>query len=152
MRAAIFGDIGGHAGAFFRALESLGVDLATGGIPKDLTIVQLGDLIHKGPDSEAIVAFVSKVFSKSPDQWVQLLGNHEMQHLGGYEFWRCSCSRELIASLHSWWGNGQASTVAGISHAPVPKVLTGAPTLLSHAGVTSFLWNSVGERDRKSVV
>jgi len=57
-RYALFGDIQGHAGPYAVALRALGVDVATGTVPDGLVVVQVGDLIHKGPESEATVELV----------------------------------------------------------------------------------------------
>lgn len=46
-------------------------------------ICQVGDLIHKGPDSSAVVALVDQIIDSNPGRWVQLLGNHEAQYLSG---------------------------------------------------------------------
>lgn len=159
MRAAIFGDVGGHATQFFAALVQLGVDIETAVIPEDLMIIQLGDLIHKGPDSDLLVAFVDRCLTRDllaertrpvferderyQRQWLQLLGNHEMQHLNGYDFWRCDCSQDTVRLLRKWFRSGVATTVASIGHDPLPRRLASPTTVLSHGGVTRGFWKAV---------
>jgi hypothetical protein len=50
---AVLGDLSGWAAPFFDALRLLGCDPATGSIPSHLLVVQVGDLVHKGPDGTA---------------------------------------------------------------------------------------------------
>ena len=52
-----------------------------GRLPADLHVVQVGDLVHRGPDSDQVVALVDGYLTHQPDQWTQLVGNHEMQYL-----------------------------------------------------------------------
>lgn len=144
MKAAIFGDVGGHVDQLFTTLNDLGVDMDTAVPPSDLTLVFLGDLIHKGPGSNEIIAFINKGKKACPDQYVILLGNHECQHTNGYIFWQdCRCTPETEEIISSWWLNGEAVAVAAISHDKHP-ILTAKQTLLSHAGVTHQLWKMYG--------
>lgn len=83
MKHAIFGDVGGHLGPFISGLRSVGVVPETATIPSDLIVVQVGDLIHKGPDSEGVVSLVDRMARANPTQWIQLAGNHELQYLVG---------------------------------------------------------------------
>lgn len=77
----IYGDIGGHYNEFIASLHDYGVDTDNYTIPKGTVIVQVGDLVHKGPDSEKIVIMVSAFANKYPEQWIQLIGNHELPYL-----------------------------------------------------------------------
>src|ERR1700755_2285929 len=80
-RVAVIGDVGGHLLELEAALASLG---ATGGdhrLPDDLTVVQVGDLIDRGPDSAGVLDLVDRYLDNQPAQWVQLIGNHEAQYL-----------------------------------------------------------------------
>lgn len=143
MKGIVIGDVGGHGDQLFATLKSLGVNLKTGVIPKDLTIISLGDLIHKGPKSEDIIDFVDKVFKKNPDNWMQLLGNHEMQHLEGYLFWDCNCSIELVDCLINWRVNNFATSAGVLKHKPIPGMLDSQYSLLTHAGVTHDVFKNV---------
>ena len=78
---AVVGDIGGHVDELHRELGRLGADPQTGRLPDDLTVVQVGDLVHRGPDSERVIALVDRYLREQPGQWVQLLGNHEAHYV-----------------------------------------------------------------------
>lgn len=138
MELAVFGDTGGHLSALVRSLHSLGVRFDPIFIPENLTIVHVGDLIHKGPHSDEIVLLVDEILN-SPygSQWVQLFGNHEMQHVqSGINFWRCKCLPETVARIQSWWSEEKAHVAAGFNggdHKLLPKV---GSTVVTHAGVS----------------
>lgn len=144
MRYAIFGDTGGHASQLLASLLRLGFNSHTFALPADLTVVHLGDLIHKGPASDDLVRIVDQIMRRNPTNWVQLLGNHEAQHVPGAPyFWRCSCSQETLEILHDW----RATRRARLAHAlaPSPKLAEFAEVgakdlLLTHAGVTRRFW------------
>ena len=82
-RVAIFGDVGGHARPLFDALVRLGMDPDTLTIPFDLTVVQVGDLIHRGPETGGVLNLVAQIIATQPARWVQLVGNHEALYLPG---------------------------------------------------------------------
>ncbi len=48
--------------------------------------MQVGDLVHRGPDTRPAVAMVDRFLTRHPDRWVQLRGNHEACHLGEARF------------------------------------------------------------------
>ncbi|MGO9028167.1 MAG: hypothetical protein ACLQOZ_06025 [Acidimicrobiales bacterium] len=54
-------------------MAALGADLDHGIVPEGLAIIQVGDLVHKGPDSEGCVALVERFLLNSPGRWVQLV-------------------------------------------------------------------------------
>lgn len=140
MDVAVFGDVGGHATQFFNALSDLGVDFDNATIPEDLTIVQVGDLIHKGPDSDLIVEFVNAFLTNSPKQWVQLNGNHELQHCYGIPFFPCRCTDDTVRTLRDWWQEGLLRMSAVIIHNEVNDLFPKPTTLITHAGVTQPIW------------
>lgn len=140
MDVAVFGDVGGHARPFFKSLEMLGADPSIGSLPEGLAIVQLGDLIHKGKDSELIVNTVNKFIQRYPTRWVQLIGNHEMIHCpGGIQWKTCSCSPVLVKTLQDWWMDSQMRIGTVIKH-PADDLLPKTKTLITHAGVTYNNW------------
>ena len=152
-RLAIFGDIGGHADAFADRLRALGADPETGTVPTDLIICQLGDLIHRGPDSVAVIELVDRFRHASPDRWVQLVGNHESLYLRTPVFhWSEALPETSVAILRDWWASGWSRlaasfTTTGLSMAR--RVGTGAGEaagglLVSHAGLTAGLWDELG--------
>lgn len=145
----IFGDIGGHFYPFTAALEKIGVSVETATVPKGTVVIQVGDLVHRGPDSDLLVSWVDEAISMSKGRWVQLLGNHEGHHIGGPKFgqntksgmmeWELSAASEKI--LKKWWGSKMAHMAAAIK-----RTDQGEPrdVLVSHAGLTFQTWSSLG--------
>jgi len=117
----------------------LGLDRATGKLPDDLTVVQVGDLVHTGPDSDAVVAFVSKMMSANGSRWVQLVGNHESVYIGGIGFGHSRVSIDAEAIIRTWVHNGR-----GLLATTVDSAAWG-PLLVTHAGLTRELWVELGE-------
>ena len=151
MKLHVFGDTGGHAKQLLNGLKTVGVDLENFIIPKDIKILHLGDLIHKGPSSEYLVALVHLLMEKNPGQWIQLLGNHEYQHIGGPAFWNCQCTPEMVMMLRDWVERGTAVTAYG-SDDLVPEKLSlsardtwepkNSSWVFTHAGVTRNFWRA----------
>ena len=137
VRRVVIGDVGGHATALFAELVRLGADPGTGRLPADLQVVQLGDLVHRGPDSEQVVALVDGYLTHQPDQWTQLVGNHEMQYLRQPVFeWPERLHAHAIETMRRWWGSGQLAVAATVESA-------GEVHLVTHAGVTAEFWETV---------
>lgn len=152
-RVAVFGDVGGHAQELARALSYLGVNLATGDMPDGLTIVQCGDLVHKGPDSPGVVRLVDGLMVRNPGRWVQVVGNHDAQLLSGAtDFWDETLPWETTDTVRRWWDDGLLHVGAAFVTAGVPVRRKGGirehagagPLLVTHAGLTSGAWNLLG--------
>ena len=77
LRVALIGDIGGHCEALRQELRRLGAT-EDGCLPDDVVIVQVGDLIHRGPDSDGVIRLVDRYVTEQPRRWIQLIGNHEV--------------------------------------------------------------------------
>ena len=118
-------------------LRRLGAGGPADRLPPGLTIVQVGDLVHRGPDSDEVVALVDHYLSDQPDQWIQLVGNHEAHYLRRPVFdWPESISARSAASLRRWWATGQMRVAAA--------VCTDAEDfLVTHAGLTAGFWRDV---------
>lgn len=85
-RLAVIGDVGGHVDQLRWALDWLGT--TDGRLPPDLVVVQVGDLVDRGPDSVGVLDVVARLLTEQPEQWIQLVGNHEVQYLpDGTVFW-----------------------------------------------------------------
>lgn len=132
---AVFGDVGGHWKPLMNGLDALGVDHKNKIIPKNLVIVQAGDLIHKGRSTNELVAFVDAMIMKNNDDpergsWVQLFGNHESQYIAGApRFWKMECSAQSIAILNKWW----QSSDSRLFH--IVEQENGKPFVITHAGI-----------------
>lgn len=135
---AVFGDVHAHFSPLFKALVHLGWDETSKKIPQNLTVIQLGDLIHKGPYTNEIIAFVDEIIrvnNNDPEsgQWVQLMGNHESQYFEGTpDFWKRECDMHSIATLGSWLDQGHMKFHYVIEQAD------GKPFIVTHAGVNPF--------------
>jgi hypothetical protein len=129
-----------------RCLTELGADTSTGTLPEDLVVVQVGDLVHKGPDSAAVVALVDRMLTGSPGGWVQLIGNHEAQEgLGGPSFWPESLRDEDRAVLHRWVDCDQARLAVALD------TVEYGPALVTHSGLTRPKWDEIGQPDEPAV-
>lgn len=136
MRIAVIGDVGGHREPFEKLLRTLGCDPARGTIPRGLTVVQVGDLVHRGPDSPGVVRLVER-FLDGPG-WVQLVGNHEAQYLhpdGPMFGWPSEDDppRADVERLQHWWADGRLRVAFGVQRA------FGRGVLCTHAGLTAGL-------------
>ena len=154
MRTIVFGDTGGHAIPFFAALQNLGIDPDELIIPEGIQIVHLGDLIHKGPDSNIIIMVVNQIMIRNPDRWHQILGNHEYNYIqGAPKFWRGELNTEAWKILQSWFHKKKAQPAFYLPSTAsflIPKslrfdssLLTGKGILFTHAGVTRKFWKSI---------
>lgn len=141
MRIAIFGDVSGHLNPFLDGLETVGVkpDVRW---PDDLTVIQVGDLVHKGPDSSEILATVTKLAAAAgPTRWIQLAGNHEGTYLGAPRFGTEVLGSEDTKVLHQWHKTGFLRAAAAF------RTVDG-PWLVSHAGLTRWWWENRCNRSR----
>jgi Calcineurin-like phosphoesterase len=136
MRIAVIGDVGGHATPLRDELARLGAR-PDGRLPEDLLVVQVGDLIHRGPDSAEVVDIVDFYLRTQPRQWIQLIGNHEVHYLRPPVFcWPDTLGRKHIRILNRWWQNGTAAVAAAVDTA-------GESFLITHAGITAEFWTTV---------
>jgi hypothetical protein len=109
----------------------------TGVLPAGLTVVQVGDLIHRGPDSDGVVALVDRYLHDQPDQWIQIVGNHEALYLRDPVFhWPERVGGETAATLQRWWADGSMRVAAAL---PTPV----GDYLVTHAGLTAGFWRAV---------
>ena len=123
-RVAVIGDVGGHPGQLRAALLSLGASDEALRLPDDLTIIQVGDLVDRGPDSAAVLNLVGRYLDNQPGQWIQLVGNHEAQYLpGGVSFWRERLSEHDAGRLRSWWGDERIQVAAAMRTSAGDEIL-----------------------------
>lgn len=146
-RIAVLGDLSGHLKPLLTTLAELGVEVDDGEVPRrvdwpdDLVVVQVGDLVHKGPVSELVVAVVDGLFRRT-GRWIQLLGNHEAQYLPmGRDFWVPRIDPRVAERLVAWWDEGFLRPAVAIDD------VARGPVLASHAGLTRAAWQALGEPD-----
>lgn len=140
MKYAIFGDVGGHYDSFVQGLKTVGVSINPLFIPEDLTIVQVGDLIHKGDFSFEVLCLVRSFTKKYPNQWVQLIGNHELPYISKQAFFypdRIDKKSERI--LLGLYDNGSLLNSYAITNS------NGEDYFISHAGLTSFWFDAIAK-------
>jgi hypothetical protein len=135
-RVAVIGDVAGHLDELRAELRRLGADDSSGRLPAGLTVVQVGDLVHRGPASDETVALVDRYLTDQPDQWIQLVGNHEAQYLRNPVFeWPERLSPRAAATLRRWWARGQMRVAAWVRGSTESFLIT-------HAGLTAGFWRS----------
>lgn len=133
MRVAVIGDVAGHLDALRAELARLGVGPGEA-LPPDLVVVQVGDLVHRGPDSDGVVSLVDGYLRHQPDQWVQLVGNHEAQYLREPAFhWPDRIGRDAVDTLRRWWATGQLRAAVALD-SPAESYL------VTHAGLSRPFW------------
>lgn len=134
-RVAVFGDVGGQAAPLRNALVALGADPLTLELPADLTVVQVGDLIHRGPDSHGVLDIVRDAFARQPRQWVQLAGNHEAQYLTPPKFhWPERMTDDDLETIFDWWRTRRMRVAAAVD------IGADRDYLVTHAGLTEGFW------------
>lgn len=143
-RFAIFGDVGGWFKPFAEALVKIGVDPDSKLLPDDLTVIQLGDLVHRGPHSSQCVqlanGFMASNKHRDVPAWIQLWGNHEGHHIGGPQFGEPQTMEpyELDARTENvlkQWSYQQKAQVA-----VALKTDQYGDLLCVHGGLTWFFW------------
>lgn len=141
-RVALIGDIHGNIDGFRRALAAVGCDPDSGHIPAGLWVVQLGDLVHVGADSNACIALAERM--QRHDRYIQLVGNHDAAHLGAP--FRSDRLRDLhhdapwADTLRRWWGAGRLRIAVALR-------TRAGDVVASHAGITHGLWRHLGSPD-----
>jgi len=152
MNIFMYGDIGGHLLPFRESLvRDVGLDHETLALPEDAIVIQVGDLVHRGPDSDTLVPWVDEVMSANPGRWIQLLGNHEAMHLGGPTFGQqingqmveFAINDDSEKTLTGWYASGQAKLAVAVER--TSGEFAGRHMLVSHAGLARQTWAAIGE-------
>lgn len=128
-RIVIVGDVGGCADQLERVVLPLADD-------PDTVVIQVGDLVDRGPDSAGVLRLVGGRLAAG--RWVQLIGNHEAQYLGGVRFWPEPLSEADAAVLRQWWLREWLRVAAAV------RTAAGEELLLCHAGLTVDAWRLLG--------
>lgn len=139
LRAALIGDIGGHASELDAALVDLGCDTTTGTVPTGLLVIQLGDLVDRGPDSAAAVRLADRFIRHSPGRYLQLLGNHEGQRFTDLHLRHAGpLPQETLDTIHRWWTTRRAHLAVALDTKEF------GPLLVTHAGLSPQMWRGLG--------
>lgn len=146
-RAAVIGDLAGHSAELRRSLEDLGALFGTEGDiwgeewedveidwPAGLQVVQVGDLVHRGPDSLGIVLLVDRLIGLGV--WTQIVGNHEQIYVDRPIFeWPEVIDPVASDLLRAWWRDGRMAPGAVIETA------ADGDWLVTHGGLTAGYWD-----------
>jgi hypothetical protein len=130
-KVVIVGDVGGCAGELARVVGPV-VD------EPDTVVIQVGDLVDRGPDSPGVLAFVRERLEADPRRWVQLIGNHEAPYLGAEPFWPVPLGQADAALLRMWWLKEWLRVAAAV------RTAEGEELLVTHAGLTVAAWEELG--------
>jgi hypothetical protein len=134
-RIALIGDVGGHADELAAAVRDLGGDPDTGELPADLVVVQVGDLVDRGPDSAGSVRLVDRFLRHGGGRWVQLWGNHEGQRFCDLGLGHVDPLPDAeLGTLLRWW----STRVVRLAVALRTRELGGV--LVTHAGLSPAVW------------
>jgi hypothetical protein len=130
-RVAVIGDVGGYVNHLQHALAALGV--RDGLWPEGLHIIQLGDLFGGRADIEVAQLVRPHVIA---GRWTQLIGNWELEAVGGIVIHRNGHSPhpDAIAEFRGWHRLGlvyRAATVTASS---------GTTGIVTHAGISHRFW------------
>lgn len=115
-RIYAIGDVHGCLDRLATMHRLIGEDIASRPIGS-VTIIHLGDLIDRGPDSAGVVALMLEPWTTSPaPHVVNLMGNHEDMML-------TALAVGDVGSVRHWMSNGGAETLHswGISHRAPPE-------------------------------
>jgi hypothetical protein len=127
-RIVLIGDVGGFPEELARAAGDPGA-----------TVIQVGDLVDRGPDSSGALAFVKERLDREPRGWIQLVGNHEWQYLDGQPFWPERLDDADAKLLQQWWLTERIRVAAAV------RTADGEEFLVTHAGLTLPAWKAIGE-------
>ncbi|MEV4512132.1 metallophosphoesterase [Dactylosporangium sp. NPDC049525] len=129
---AVIGDVGGCAAQLAAALERLDADAG------DTVVIQVGDLVDRGPDSSGVLDLVQLRIDTAPRRWIQLAGNHEAQYTGGMTFWPERLGDADAERLRSWWLRDRMRVAVAV------RTAAGEELLVTHAGLTVAAWRELG--------
>ncbi|HYN96263.1 MAG TPA: metallophosphoesterase [Pilimelia sp.] len=131
-RIMLIGDVGGCVDELSDAIEDAVGDPGT-------IVIQVGDLVDRGPDSVGVLNVVRERLETAPRRWIQLIGNHESQYLGGEPFWPQPLPPESASLLRTWWLKDWLRVAAAV------RTADGEDLLVTHAGLTADAWRELGE-------
>jgi hypothetical protein len=143
VKIVVIGDVGGHFDRLRSLLEGVGAKVDPGEtpeLPADTHVIQVGDLIDRGPESAACVALADR-FLRDGSQWTQMFGNHEGNRLGARVFWDEPLDAEAEATIRGWWDAGMGRLAVGLRTEELGDVL------VTHGGLVRPLWSMLGEPD-----
>ncbi|GAB7042883.1 hypothetical protein JCM9533A_67340 [Catenuloplanes niger JCM 9533] len=128
----IVGDVGGCADRLAAVLPALAED-------PEVTVIQVGDLVDRGPDSAGVLKLVGERLRESPARWIQLIGNHEAPYAGLSDpFWPEPLDDTDARRIADWWLRDRMRVAAAV------RTARGEELLVTHAGLTVESWRALG--------
>ena len=108
-------------------------------------VIQLGNLVHRGPHSAGGVAIARTIMATQPERWIQLTGNHESLFLAPPLFhWPERLQDWDAETLFGWWPRRTMRIAAAVD---TPD----GCWLLTHAGHSEGFWRHfLGMRPARS--
>ncbi|GAB7052968.1 hypothetical protein JCM9534A_80940 [Catenuloplanes indicus JCM 9534] len=129
----IVGDVGGCADQLAAVLPALTED-------PEITVIQVGDLVDRGPDSAGVLKLVAERLHAAPARWIQLIGNHEAPYAGlSAPFWPDPLADADAGLIAGWWLRDRMRVAAAV------RTAQGDDLLVTHAGLTVESWRALGE-------
>lgn len=108
-------------------------------MPTGLLVVQLGDLVDRGPDSAGAVRLADRFVRNAGGRYVQLLGNHEGHRFTDLHLGHAGpLPDETLGTIHRWWSTGQGHLAVALDTARF------GPLVVTHAGLSPQVWRSIG--------
>lgn len=135
MKIVMIGDIGGHASAFNHMLNLANVKNYH--IKSNLCVIQMGDLVHKGPQSDECVRIAQRLIENNPDNYIQLYGNHDDAYHNGTPVHGRSGVVTISSRSQDMLKDFKTSRKVFIAYAH-------DNILFTHAGLTYGLWKQLG--------
>lgn len=118
--------------------------------PGEEILIQIGDLINKGPHSGECIKYWRKLEKKYPNHTVFIRGNHEQFLINGGGFLKESVKGTTLE---------ESIEQAGVKVAKVQKWLAKTPLkwenehmLITHAGIGKFVVDPYDVKDREGVL
>jgi hypothetical protein len=132
----IIGDVGGHCAELLRGLLFAGADPDILVLPENVSIIQAGDLIDRGPESLATVQLARRAQLANSGRYIQLAGNHEINWLTSRRTFATASDPKAVSELHEWADAGGIYLAAYVDG---PR----QGCLVTHAGLTRGLWEDL---------
>ena len=140
----VVGDVGGHLTFLETVLmNDAGWDRQTGLLPANVDVVLVGDLVHKGSQSDECVQLVWNLLQNNPRNSQLLLGNHEAHYLGGPDLSdRKGVHPPISEKSQNYLWRLWVSERMNVAHC-LNSVELG-PVLITHGGLTAGFWRELG--------
>lgn len=109
------GDVHGEADRYRKLLEYISDLHAINYRGSAMKIIQIGDLVDRGPDSFAAIELAMELERSQPKNFIHLRGNHEQMMLDAID-----ASKQ--SAMDNWLGNGGIRTLDSYHHAGYAEV------------------------------